>query len=107
MLLLRLLELPMSGKETVEALTKKVQSIKDRFERLDKEVRGLKDVLNIRDNWNAEVRQWVDKGIKLRTTDGEDAQGILKWIDRYNICVLILDKPRVYNKGGITWIEPQ
>ena len=90
-----------------DALAKKVQSLKDRLDRMDKEVRGLKDVLNIHDNWNSEVRQWIGQEVRVKDVGDHDFYGTLKWSDRYNIC---LSSPhnglRVYNKGGIVWIEP-
>jgi hypothetical protein len=96
----------MTNKTTLDGVSKRVQSLKDRHERLEKDVRQLKDTLNIHDNWNAEIKELIGHSVKLRTSDGEEATGTLKWSDRYNLCILIFDKPRIYNKGGITWVEP-
>jgi len=96
----------MPGKPTLDALAKKTQSLKDRLERMDKELRGLKDILNIHDNWNAEIRELIGKPVSVNTTEGKVDTGILKWSDRYNLCVVINGLPRTYNKGGIIWIEP-
>lgn len=91
---------------TLEAVSKRVQSLKDKQERTEKEVHGLKDVLNIHDNWNAEIRQLIGKAVNVHDTTGHVGQGVLKWSDRYNVCVVIDGIPRIYNKGGIVWIEP-
>lgn len=96
----------MPGKPTLDTLAKKTQSLKDRLERMDKELRGLKDVLNVHDNWNAEIRMWIGKEVRLKDSTSDVVVGTLKWSDRYNVCVVVNDQPRIYNKGGITWIEP-
>jgi hypothetical protein len=95
----------MPSKVTPDALAKKVQSQKDRFDRLEREVRNLRDVLNIHDNWNAEIRTMLGKVVSVYDTTGKVERGILKWSDRYNLCVVIDDVPRIYNKGGIIWVE--
>lgn len=93
----------------IEALAKKVQGIKDRFERLEKDVKGLKDILNVRDNWHSTIRDW--RGHEVRICDREGiTTGILLWSDRYNVCVQIEEvrtgqRTRIYTKGGINWIE--
>ena len=91
------------------ALAKKVQSLKDRFERLEKDVRGLKDLLNVHNNWHATIRNWV--GSDVRICDRSDVvAGKLLWSDRYNVCIEIftngnMPKERIYTKGGINWIQ--
>lgn len=106
-------------KITIEALAKKVQSIKDRFERLEKDVRALKDLLNVHDNWHSTIRSWVGSLITVCDRGGDKEAGTLKWSDRYNLCVEIdhdnltnqtvkgvrNHRTRIYTKGGINWIE--
>lgn len=91
---------------SIGALAKKVQSLKDRFEKMEKDIRGLKDVLNIHDNWHSTIRDWVGREVKVATRDGSVSFGTLKWSDRYNICVIEHGTPRMFTKGGINWIEP-
>lgn len=92
------------------ALAKKVQSLKDRFERLERDVKGLKDLLNVHNNWHSTIREWV--GSEVRVCDRSDiVTGKLLWSDRYNVCVEIRvtqakTRKRIYTKGGINWIQP-
>lgn len=94
---------------SIEALSKKVQSLKDRFEALEKDVRGLKDLLNVHDNWHSTIRSWVGHKVLIRDRGGL-SEGLLKWSDRYNVCIEVDErrtgpKTRMYTKGGINWIE--
>lgn len=100
---------------SLEALAKKIQSLKDRFERLEKDVRSLKDLLNVHDNWHSTIRGWVGSALSVCDRAGILENGTLKWSDRYNLCIEIsgeekvkgASKPRtrIYTKGGINWIE--
>jgi hypothetical protein len=94
---------------TIEALAKKFQSLKERFEKLEEDVKGLKDVLNVHDNWHSTIRRWIGKKVMISDRSGYTV-GILKWSDRYNVCLEVMDdrsgvSPRMYNKGSINWIE--
>ncbi len=98
---------------TLDVMMKKLQSLKDRFEHLERDVRALKDLLNVHDNWNAMIRKLIGEQVTIRTRSGNQMRGVLKWSDRYNLCIEYpLDSPtqmivtRVYTKGGIDWIEP-
>jgi len=95
----------MSDKPTLQLALKKVQSLKDRFERLEKDVGALKDLLNVHDNWHSTVRKWIGEMVIISTRSGT-VTGRLRWTDRYNLCVEVLAKLRIYTKGGIDWIEP-
>jgi hypothetical protein len=97
------------GSVTIETLTKRVQGLKDRFERLEKDVKGLKDLLNVHDNWHAKIRTWKGHEVTICDRSGISS-GTLLWSDRYNVCVLVGDarygpRERMYTKGGINWIE--
>jgi hypothetical protein len=100
---------------SLDVLAKKVQSIKDRFERLEKDVKGLKDLLNVHDNWHSTIRKWVGNDVRVCDRQGITT-GILLWSDRYNVCVRPYEtvkewdhkagqRTRMYTKGGINWIE--
>jgi len=100
----------MPSKPTLETLAKQEQSLRDKITRLEKELRALKDVLNIHDNWNAEIREWIGKQVKVRTSVDGFVGGKLLWSDRYNICLEIATSSamlhkRIVNKGHIVWIE--
>ena len=98
--------------QTLQLAFKKLQSLRDQFARLDKDVRGLKDLLNVHDNWHSTIRQWIGKMIAVCDRNGVPQDGKLMWSDRYNLCIeippateLLKGKTRVYTKGGINWIE--
>lgn len=109
----------MPTKLTIEGVLKKVQSLKDRFERLEKDVRALKDLLNVHDNWHSTIRKWMGSIVTICDRTGSQEVGTLMWSDRYNLCVSVdpdsrpdttvkgVRKPRtrIYTKGGINWIE--
>jgi len=104
---------------SLEGLSKRLQSLKDRFERLEKDVRALKDLLNVHDNWHSTIRRMVGSVITLCDRRGEVVEGKLSWSDRYNLCVEIdpdtlsmtavkgtrKHRKRIYTKGGIIWLE--
>ena len=91
---------------TLSELAKRVQSALDKIKRLDKDVRGLKDTLNVH-----EVRSMIGKLVKIGTVMGDECEGILVWSDRYNIMLARsthshnVGRKRIYNKGAIAWIE--
>ena len=100
---------------SIEAVVKKLQSLKDRFEKLEKDVRGLKDLLNVHNNWHSTIREWTGERIRVCDRASQVYDGKLLWSDRYNLCIEIPKGtkgsftdpggPRVYTKGGINWIE--
>ena len=91
---------------SIGALAKKVQSMKDRFEKVEKDIRELKDILNVHDNWHSTIRNWIGLEVKVATRNGDVSFGTLQWSDRYNVCVVDHGRPRMFTKGGINWIEP-
>jgi hypothetical protein len=98
----------MAEKKTLELAFKKLQGLRDHFLRMEKEVKALKDLLNVHDNWHSEIRSLVGKEIVVCSRTGDQATGELKWSDRYNLCIEISPKQRrIYTKGGIDWIEPR
>lgn len=94
---------------SIESVYKTVQSMKDKFERLEKDVKGLKDLLNVHDNWHSTIRKWVGHEVRICDREGITT-GTLLWSDRYNVCMQIEEvrtgqRTRMYTKGGINWIE--
>ena len=87
--------------ESLKNALTRIQSLTDKHTRLEKEVRGLKDLLNTHDNWHSETRKWIGKTVKV-TFNGEETSGVFKWADRYNICVVVFNKPRIFPKGMIS-----
>ena len=85
------------------------QGLHSTIARLEKDVRTLKDTLNIRDNWHSTIRDWVGREVRICDRSGINS-GKLLWSDRYNVCVEIyanqnVPRERIYTKGGINWIE--
>jgi hypothetical protein len=97
----------MSAKPTLDTLAKQVQSLRDKNAWLEKEVSALRDILNIHDNWNSKIRDWIGKEVEIHAVDGVDYVGTLKWSDRYNVCLTKPNTvPSIFNKGNIICIEP-
>lgn len=95
----------MPEKPSLALAMKKLQSLRDRFERLEKDIGALKDLLNVHDNWNSTVRKWIGQRVVVSDRANLQNVGKLLWSDRYNLCVETDYGARVYTKGGINWIE--
>ena len=92
---------------TVDGKPSPLHKLSGEVAELQKTVKGLKDILNVHDNWHSETRDLVGKQVTIRIVTGEIETGQLLWTDRYNVCALVSGKRRVYTKGGIVYIEPQ
>lgn len=81
--------------------------LEKRVNHLEKEVNELKDLLNVHENWNSEIKKMFGKKVDVVTSTGTMHRGELLWSDRYCICILHeLRKSRVtLNKGGVISIE--
>lgn len=97
-------------------LRKRMNDLERELGETKKTVRELKDILRVRDNWHAEIRNWIGRPVVLRTTSKESHPGTLKWVDKYNVAIEFADlksttkgktKTRIFSKGAIEWIEPQ
>lgn len=85
-----------------------INGLKDRCKRVETEIKALKDLLNVHDNWPAAILAWKMKSVRVKDMDGEVAKGKLAWSDRYNFAVDVDDQPskrRVYSKGGFIYLE--
>jgi hypothetical protein len=81
--------------------------LEDRIKVLEKEVGALKDLLNVYENWNSEIKTMFGKKVLIITTRGCSRVGKLIWSDRYCICLIddVTKARKIYNKGGIESIE--
>lgn len=73
----------------------------------NKEIRKLKDILNVKDNWASEVRDYIGRQVEVVGTRST-YMGELIWSDRYHICILpenAVDNV-VIQKGNIESISP-
>jgi hypothetical protein len=91
-------------------LRKRVYDI-ERFQgQLGRDVRKLKDTLNIKDNSISEINDWVGKHVLVTTVSGKTCYGILKWFDRYSYGVqpddFHAEGVRIFQKGNVETIEP-
>lgn len=66
--------------------SKKLQSLKDKVDRLEKDVKQLKDLLNVQDNWHSEVRSWAGEQVSVQL-GAQVWRGVLRWIDRYTLSI--------------------
>jgi sRNA-binding regulator protein Hfq len=81
-----------------------VQRLNQRIEALEKLVR---DSLDEKNHWNSQVREWIGKPVKIQLVSGESVVGLLRWVDRYTLC-LDLDKWEgigIVHKGAIAIIR--
>ena len=74
--------------------------------KLERDVKALRDILNVHDNWPATIRELKGRQVRIKDQQGEVVCGIMRWSDRYTFCVEVMGRPRTYSKGGFTWIEP-
>ena len=95
------------GAPTLKSLAARLQQLIGRLRKTEDDVRGLKRLLNTKDNWAAEVRDLLGTSVAVKTPREDPKRGVLKWVDRYNIGLTTRDGHlRIYNKGQIIWIEP-
>lgn len=88
-------------------LTDLISALSRKVEDQQKEIKKLKDLLNAQDNWNAEIRALIGHRVAVKTIDSSEYfHGTLKWVDRFNLCVVHNNLPRFFHKGSISWIEP-
>jgi len=94
-------------------MDKKTTDHEKRITELEQQVARLKDQLNTKDNWHAEVQTMINKEvvISVRGYHGgrEGVNGKLLWSDRYNLCIEDTIKERayrtVYMKGSVISIR--
>ena len=91
---------------TLPVVLNEMQILKERITVLEKGLKKVNDVLNIQDNWHAETREWLGKEIEVKSRSGLSDVGILKWTDRYNICLVSSKGPRIWTKGGLDCLGP-
>lgn len=82
-----------------------IEGLRSKIGKIEKDIRSLKDLLNVHDNWHSLVKSWRGKEVSVKDNCGEVSTGTLKWTDRYNLAVEKDSKERVYTKGGIIYIE--
>lgn len=68
-------------------LGKRLNILERELAQTNQAVRGLKDTLNVKDNWPAEVSQWIGKDVDITATT-KKYRGTLKWIDRYTLAII-------------------
>lgn len=87
--------------------TEAIATLSRRVTEQHEEISKLKDLLNARDNWNSEIRALIGREVAVKTIDSsEPFYGVLKWVDRFNLCVVTNNLPRFFHKGSVSWIEP-
>jgi sRNA-binding regulator protein Hfq len=77
-----------------------------RLEAIEKLVR---DNLDEKNQWSSKVREWIDKSIAIQLVDSTVVCGILKWVDRYTVCLQENENPSaevtIVHKGAIAVIR--
>ena len=54
---------------------------------LEKDVKSLKERREERNQWDSTVQGWLGKRVTALVTTGQRVVGVLRWLDRYTICV--------------------
>ena len=85
---------------------KRIGIIEDRLNVVQKQVRELRDILNVSDNWGSITTEWRGRIICVKTQT-EEIQGELEWVDRYHIGIKRTKErpPTVIMKGSIQTID--
>lgn len=65
----------------------------------------LKEQFDERNQWNAQLREWIGEQIRIRLLQGEPVQGKLVWVDRYTLCVEVMNEIEIVHKGAIATIK--
>lgn len=83
-----------------------LQELTQRLENLEKLVR---DNLDEKNQWNSKVREWIEKAVMVQLVDSLEVFGILKWVDRYTLCLQEKERSDVtiVHKGAIAIIRRQ
>lgn len=84
------------------------QTIKGLHRRLDafeQELKALKDILNTKDNWHAEIKEWIGREVVTELRSGRVFTSVLIWSDRYNICLERGGERIICTKGAIDTIR--
>jgi hypothetical protein len=91
----------------ITLLEDRIETLEKRERTIAKEIGELKDLLNVHENWNSEIKKMYGKKVDVYTNTGTLHKGELIWSDRYCICIFHdVRKTRVtMNKGGISSIE--
>ena len=56
-------------------------------QRLEVVEKLIKNNLDERNQWNSKVREWLEKSIVIQLMDSSKVVGVLKWVDRYTLCL--------------------
>lgn len=69
----------------------------------------IKDSLDEKNQWNSKVREWLEKPVTIQLVSSSEVSGVLKWVDRYTICLQEKEEVDVtiVHKGAIAIIRRQ
>ena len=66
----------------------------------------VKEHFDEKNQWNSLVREWFGKQVRIQLTQGGFVEGILRWVDRYTLCVDTLHEGTcVVHKGAVAVIR--
>lgn len=67
----------------------------------------IKDNLDEKNQWNSKVREWLEKTVVIRLVSSMEVSGVLKWVDRYTLCLQEKkqDDVTIVHKGAIAIIR--
>jgi len=86
----------------------KMRPLENQIKELRQEVRGLKELLRLKDNSTTLLTSLLDKKIELIDVNDKPHVGTLRWIDKYSYGVEWKEGGPVssVNKGNIIMVSP-
>lgn len=93
---------------TLQGLARRINLLERGLASANKEIRSLKDILNVKNNWPAEMSGWIGQDVKIVASSGRAYRGTLHWIDRYTIAIIECgeETPTVFQKGNVESMKP-
>lgn len=93
---------PRSKPQSPQGISVSAQDLATRVANIEQ---FLKDQFDERNQWNATLRTWVGRTIKIRLVDGHILEGLLNWVDRYTLCVGQEPDVEIVHKGAVATIK--
>ncbi len=95
----------MSGNKPPPSSKPPNQPPQDLATRVAKLEKLLQEHFDERNQWNATLREWLERTVQIRLIDGHVLTGVLNWVDRYTLCIGREPKVEIVHKGAIATIK--
>ena len=93
---------------TLQGLARRINLLERNLAVANREIRSLKDILNVKNNWPAEVSRWIGQDVRIVASSGRGYRGTLVWVDRYTLGIVEEghEDPVVLQKGNVESMKP-